>query len=160
MEKEIPKNFQPQGDQSVDRNKHLAGKKNQTNPFTCNTLFITDTLKEIALADYKRIRDLEGLRVSESEDGSNRVFGNALKKNEEDYKDKLRTANVTIIQLKRRLQEVEEQKNEQLTTTKRLMQEKFESYEKELEESNKTIKWLEDQVVKAKGVDVEEVTVS
>jgi len=117
-------------------------------------------LKDLELAN-KRIKDLEALRVSESEDGGNKVYGTALKINEEDYKERLRAANVTIIQLKRRLQEVEEQKNEQLAASKKLMQEKFEGYEKELEESNKTIKWLEDQVVKAKGeADVEEVVVS
>lgn len=109
----------------------------------------------------KIIEDFETLRVSEPEEGGNKVFGTALKKNEEDYKDKLRAANVTIIQLKRRLQEVEEQKNEQVIANKRLMQEKFQFYENELEESNKRIKWLEDQVVKAKGVvDAEEVVVS
>lgn len=156
--------YQPQRDQSVDRDQHLAGKNSDQSLNFQNTLIITDTiresLKDLELAN-KRIKDLESLRVSESEDGGNKVFGTALKINEEDYKERLRAANVTIIQLKRRLQEVEEQKNEQLAASKKVMQEKFEGYEKELEESSKTIKWLEDQVVKAKGeMDVEEVVVS
>lgn len=164
MEKETHRMYQPQRDQSVDRDQHLAGKNSDQSLNFHNTLIITDTiresLKDLELAN-KRIKDLESLRVSESEDGGIKVFGTALKINEEDYKERLRAANVTIIQLKRRLQEVEEQKNEQLAASKKVMQEKFEGYEKELEESNKTIKWLEDQVVKAKGeMDVEEVVVS
>lgn len=164
MEKETHRMYQPQRDQSVDRDQHLAGKNSDQSLNFHNTLIITDTiresLKDLELAN-KRIKDLESLRVSESEDGGIKVFGTALKINEEDYKERLRAANVTIIQLKRRLQEVEEQKNEQLAASKKVMQEKFEGYEKELEESSKTIKWLEDQVVKAKGeMDVEEVVVS